>query len=168
MAEFRPNFPGIASSTGTRVDSASKHIMACRVNDTLLASWCQDQRNARQHLHTNKMQYALHKDELALNVGMPLTEKGSILSSNYAYPSVVSTLGDMSHTAKKVLVGLYAEGKTGREFMAVKSRIAEACGSEGKFKAAFKVKDTEDMQKVMTEVKARTVLQLRMTIVMMS
>ena len=113
----------------------------------------QDQRNARNVLHTNKMKYAVHKDELALNVGMPLTERGTILSSNYAYPSVVTTLGDMSTTAKKVLVGLYAEGKTGKKFIETKNRIADNCASEVKFKNAFKPKSDEDIHKTLTEIK---------------
>lgn len=153
MAAYQPSFPGIASATGTRVDSASKHILQCKVNDTLLASWCCDQRNARNTLHVNKMKYCVHKDELVLNVGMPLTEKGSILNSNYAYPSVLSTLGDMSQTAKKVIVGLYAEGKTGPEFMRTKQRIADACASESTFRKMMNVKANEELPKVLTEVK---------------
>ncbi len=50
-----PSFPGLAASTGTRVDSSSKHIMACKVNDTLLCQWCRDQVNARNTLHVEKM-----------------------------------------------------------------------------------------------------------------
>ena len=56
-----PSFPGLASSTGTRVDSSSKDIMACKLNDTLMATWCCDQANARNTLHTNKMKYCVHK-----------------------------------------------------------------------------------------------------------
>jgi len=153
MANYGPSFPGIASATGTRVDSSSKHIMACKVNDTLLAQWCHDQMNARNAMHVNKMKYAVHKDELVLNVSQPLTEKGTILSSNYAYPSVVSTLGDITTTAKGVLVGLYAEGKTGRDFIATKNRIANHCKNEAEFKRAFNCKSGEDCQKAMTEVK---------------
>ena len=51
MANFPPSFPGIAGATGTRVDSAAKHIMACKVNDNLLAQWCEDTNNARNHLY---------------------------------------------------------------------------------------------------------------------
>ena len=86
MSQYGPTFPGIASATGTRVDSASKHIMACKVNDVLLAQWCEDQRNPRNAMHINKMKYCVHKDEVVLNCGMALNEKGSMLNSNYAYP----------------------------------------------------------------------------------
>lgn len=41
MAMYQQSFPGLASATGTRVDSAAKHILQCKVNDTLLAQWCQ-------------------------------------------------------------------------------------------------------------------------------
>ena len=57
MANFPPSFPGIAGATGTRVDSAAKHIMACKVNDNLLAQWCEDTNNARNHLHINKVSF---------------------------------------------------------------------------------------------------------------
>tara|TARA_Y100000385_G_scaffold148916_1_gene154442 strand:+ start:310 stop:444 length:135 start_codon:yes stop_codon:yes gene_type:complete len=35
--------------------------MACKLNDTLMATWCCDQANARNTLHTNKMKYCVHK-----------------------------------------------------------------------------------------------------------
>ena len=147
-----PSFPGLASSTGTRVDSSSKHIMACKLNDTLMATWCCDQANARNTLHTNKMKYCVHKDELVLNVSQPLTEKGTILNSNFAYPSVVSTLGDMTTTAKGVLLGLYAEGKTGRDFIRTKQKIVSHCKNEAEFKRAFNYRSGDDSRKAMTEV----------------
>ena len=146
MANYGPSFPGIASATGTRVDSSSKHILQCKINDTLLATWCADQQNARNAMHVNKMKYCIHKDELVLNVSQPLTEKGTILSSNYAYPSVLSTLGDMTTTAKRVLVGLYAEGKTGRDFINSKNRIASMCKNENTFRSSFHCKSGEDCQ----------------------
>lgn len=153
MAAYGQSFPGIASATGTRLDSSSKHIMACKVNDSLLAQWCEDERNARQQLHTQKMRYCVHKDELVLNCGMPLTEKGTMLCANYAYPSVVSTLGDMTKTARRVLVGLYAESKTGRDFIQIKSVIADATANPNKFKSVFNLKSDEPVTKAMTEVR---------------
>jgi hypothetical protein len=33
------DMPGLGSATGTRVDSAAKHIMACKVDTRLLACW---------------------------------------------------------------------------------------------------------------------------------
>lgn len=84
---------------------------------------------------------------------MPLTEKGTILSSNYAYPSVVSTLGDMTKTARRVLVGLYAEGKTGRDFLRTKAQIAIACVNENRFRNQFNVASEDGVLKAMTEVK---------------
>ena len=151
MSQYGPTFPGIASATGTRVDSASKHIMACKVNDVLLAQWCEDQRNPRNCMHINRMKYCVHKDEVVLNCGMALNEKGTMLNSNYAYPSVVSTLGDMTDAAKKVLIGLYADGGTGERFIQTKNMIAEECVNEQKFKQQFPW--VQDVQRTMVEVK---------------
>ena len=55
FGNYGQSFPGLAGATGTRVDSAAKHIMACRVNDNLLAQWCENQGNARNQLHIDKV-----------------------------------------------------------------------------------------------------------------
>tara|TARA_B100001758_G_scaffold133848_2_gene115230 strand:+ start:4039 stop:4854 length:816 start_codon:yes stop_codon:yes gene_type:complete len=95
----------------------------------------------------------VHKDELALNVGTSLTEKGTMLSANLAYPSVVSTLGDMTTTTKGILIGLYAEGKSGRDFMRVKQQIANACKNEAEFRRKFHCPAGVDVNKAIMETK---------------
>ena len=75
------------------------------------------------------MKYCVHKDELVLNVGQPLHKDASLLQSNTAYPSVTSTLGDMTKTSKMQLVKLYRDAKTGREFMAAKKAMLDAIKS---------------------------------------
>ena len=95
-------YPGIAASTGTRVDSASKHIMACKVDGELLGSWCLDPAS-REVLHSNKMRYCMHRDELVLNCGQALNETSVYTKQGHAYPAVVTTLGDMLPGSKKTL-----------------------------------------------------------------
>lgn len=122
------SYPGLAAATGTRVDSAAKHTMACKVNSDLLSCWCEDQNDARNHLHRQKMKYCMHKDELAVNCGQPLNDISVILAGPAkAYPSVVTNLGDMTHTTKNVLVWLYHCANTGSRFLALKNRIRDLC-----------------------------------------
>lgn len=71
------------------------------------------------------MKYCVHKDELVLNVGQPLHKEASLLQSNTAYPSVTSTLGDMTNTSKKELVRLYKDAKTGKDFMKAKKSMLD-------------------------------------------
>lgn len=52
----------IASATSTRVDSASKHILPCKVNTDYMASLVGDNsENAMRELQINKMKYCMHK-----------------------------------------------------------------------------------------------------------
>ena len=106
MSQYASNsFPGIAGATGTRVDSASKHIMACKVHSALLSTWCENSQNANNHMHIHKHKYCMTRDELVLNVGMPLNNEGNMIKPGMAYPAVVTTLGDMSEEARVYLMG---------------------------------------------------------------
>ncbi len=61
--------PSIGTATGSRVDSAAKHIMACKVDSRLLGCWTANpaQSDPTSYLHTNKMKWCMHKDEIVLN-----------------------------------------------------------------------------------------------------
>lgn len=152
---YNQSFPGLAGATGTRVDSAAKHIMACRVNDNLLAQWCDNQGNARNQLHIDKMKYCVHKDELVLNCGQPLHDEASILQTSTAYPSVVSTLGDMTPASKMALVQMYSDGTTGSDFMDAKKKLLQHTKDPTKMQALLvKAKDTSaNTSKVICELK---------------
>jgi hypothetical protein len=117
-------YPGIASATGTRVDSASKHIMACKVNSELLGLLCANNAS-REVLHSNKMKYCMHRDELVMCVNQALNNTSVISTDGYGYPSVITTLGDMGKTLKKLLLVLYQEGKTGREWLIEKNKLTD-------------------------------------------
>lgn len=120
------SYPGLAAATGTRVDSAAKHTLACRVSEPLMMTWCEDETNPRNHMHNQKMKYCVHKDDLVLNVSQALNPGGTIVTMAKAYPSVVSNLGDMSMPSKDVISCLYHEAKTGADFLMLKSRIRQA------------------------------------------
>lgn len=115
--------PGIAGATGTRLDSAAKHIMACKVNGNLMMHWCRDPKNARQILNVDKMKYCVHKNDLVLNCNQTLNNTQTLGIAPKAYPSVVSNLGDMTSVSKHLLSLLYHHGDTGLNFFQGKKVI---------------------------------------------
>lgn len=124
-----PSLPGLAGSTGTRVDSASKHIMACKVDSCMLAGWCCDTQNAGNHMHIHKHKYSMTRDELVLNTNLALNEDSSMMKRGVAYPAVVTTLGDCSNTFKNALKFLYYASHTGHQFLETKSHISKFANS---------------------------------------
>ena len=110
MANLGPNMPGLAASTASRVDSSSKHIVACRVGEHYMLEWCNaPDNNKRRELHVNKHKYCAFKNELALNVTRSLYPLQSLAQYNEtkAYPSIVTTLADMDEYSKAWLKALY-------------------------------------------------------------
>jgi len=105
---------GIASATGTRLDSAAKHTMPCKIDDMLLVSWFNNKEGARVALHVHKYKYAVQKDELVLNVTQKLKKK---TATSKAYPAVVSALSDMRLECRGALRLLY-EQPTALDFIA--------------------------------------------------
>ena len=110
------SYAGIATATGTRLDSASKHTMACKLDDTLHVDWHGEQCNARVNIQNNKYRFAMLKDELALNVTQKLNNASRIRTGAKAYPSVVTSLGMMPWPVKRALARLYSAA-TGPEFL---------------------------------------------------
>ena len=145
------SFPGLAASTGTRVDS-QKHNMACRVHEALLMSWCANQDNARNYMHTHKMRYCMHKDELALNCGQPLNNTSTIVNPTRAYPMVVTNLGDMSNNSKDLLASLYHDSKTGTEWLNNKEELSELGRNETQLGKFFPKTAIDNIQKVKHEI----------------
>jgi hypothetical protein len=103
------DMPSIGSATGSRVDSAAKHIMACKVDTRALQNWMQyastvyDKEN---QLHTNKMKWCMHKDEIVLNTTRKKDQSDACAK---AYPMVVTTLGDISDQTIEYMKSLYAQ-----------------------------------------------------------
>ena len=99
------DMPGLGTATGTRVDSAAKHIMACKVDTRLLSCWLANPENdAINLLHSEKMKWCMHKDEVVLN-----TSKNNLDIAVKAYPMVISTVGDMKLEVKTFLKTLYGK-----------------------------------------------------------
>ena len=120
------DLPSIGTATGTRLDSAAKHIMACKVDSRLLTNWIPDVTcltgDVMSYLHNNKMKWCMHKDEIVLNSTKKINPAGDSLSK--AYPLVISTVGEMNTTTKHVIAALYAK-ETPSEFM----QCMDSCAS---------------------------------------
>jgi len=117
------SYPGIAAATGTRVDSAAKHTMACRVSEALTMCWCNDTVDPRSYIHNHKMKFCMHKNDLVLNCGQSLNDSHTIMFSCKAYPAVVSNLAEMTSAARMVLKWLYHTSDSGRNFLVNKHFI---------------------------------------------
>lgn len=97
----------LASATSTRVDSASKHIVPCKVNTEYMGSLVEENLdNAMRELQHNKMKYCMHKDDIAIGLGRPMYGSSIISTRKRAYPSVISTLANMN---KEVLHWIAAQ-----------------------------------------------------------
>ena len=124
------DLPSIGTATGTRVDSAAKHIMACKVDSNLLARWVpgghMQHGDVNSYLHNSKMKWCMHKDEIVLNT----TKKISPTADNdddddafffsKAYPLVVSTTGEMHDFTRKAIAHLYAQSTAPDFFRTIK------------------------------------------------
>jgi hypothetical protein len=92
----------LASATNTRVDSASKHIIPCKVNTDYMASLVgPNVDNSMRELQTNKMKYCMHKDDVVIGLGRPTFGSSINNSRKKAYPSVIVTLASMDAFTRK-------------------------------------------------------------------
>jgi hypothetical protein len=100
--------PSMGSATGSRIDSAAKHIMACKVHTNVLGQWRSEQEQTldiHSCFHNSKMKWCMHKDEVVLNTGKLMDRESD--STVNAYPMVVTTVGDMDENLKRYLRELY-------------------------------------------------------------
>jgi len=102
------DMPSIGTATGSRVDSAAKHIMACKVDSRLMGRWLTNPSNGdpTSYMHTNKMKFCMHKDEFVLNT---TKKKNNQDSSAKAYPMVISTVAEMKELTKHYIKRLYSK-----------------------------------------------------------
>jgi len=117
------SYPGIAAATGTRVDSAAKHTMACRVGEAMMMCWCNDRRDPRSYIHNHKMKFCMHKNDLVLNCGQALNDCATLMFACKAYPAVVSNLAEMTAAGRLVIKWLYHASCSGHDFLANKTYI---------------------------------------------
>lgn len=105
----------LAQYTGTRIDSSAKHIVACRVSEKFFQKFVD-----RQDVLNRKDRYAMMKDEIVLNVGRSTVKETALPDDEFqddfqkhAYPSVLTTLGDIGEEMQAGIAGYYrnmAEG----------------------------------------------------------
>jgi hypothetical protein len=108
------NGPNLATATGTRIDSASKHQIAVRCSYEHLLSWVNYEQVA---LQKEKHAFSIAKDDFTIGVSKPVrrNENGRGNMRSKAYPSVVSTLARMETPAKNYLIQLYHNPRTFQE-----------------------------------------------------
>lgn len=96
MSTFLPG-PSLAAATGTRLDSAAKHIQQCRVSQDHMQELVTFDANCdADELIRNKYRYCVHKDELVLGLGRCWGIAKRL--QNTAYPRVISNLGRLAET----------------------------------------------------------------------
>ena len=107
------DLPSIGTATGTRVDSAAKHIMACKVDTRLFSGWLKENVDTMSLLHNEKMKWCMHKDEIVLNTSKKSDGGDACVK---AYPMVVTTVGDMHRYTRHYLTFLYKQANASNFF----------------------------------------------------
>lgn len=92
--------PGIGAATGTMMDSAAKHTLACRVDEDKMHAYADT-----QNILQNKHKYCVNRHELTLNTSNSWLP-GSITPAS-VYPHIISNLGDIDPFVKKLLRVIY-------------------------------------------------------------
>jgi hypothetical protein len=86
--------PSLASATNSRIESASRHVVTCRVATDYVKLSTGEKGNADRMLMNNKMDYCMNKNEVVIGLGRALTN--STINLMKAYPAVVTTVGKFS------------------------------------------------------------------------
>ena len=96
----------LASSVGTRVESASRHMLQCRVHKDRYLSW----NVANEELKKNKHQFSMTKDELAIDSASSLFPKQDhICKQPHPYPRVITTWRGLNENLMSVYCVLMAQ-----------------------------------------------------------
>jgi hypothetical protein len=100
---------GAAAMTRTRVDSAAKHILACKVDTNLMKTFSGIPNADLQVMHHKRLELMTCKDDLILNV----SRKVACVDTRtfHAYPAVVSTLGKCTRAYQLILAVMYSSAK---------------------------------------------------------
>lgn len=100
--------PGIAAATGTVLDSAAKHTMACKVDEEKMHVFAE-----ADNITNNKHKYCVNRHELVLNTGNAWKTRSGSVSS--AYPLIVSNMGDLHDDVKLFVKAAYASLQTAKD-----------------------------------------------------
>jgi hypothetical protein len=140
----------IGNMTNTLIETGARHMQQCRTNyDVLLAM-----AGGEENLLGNDDKWCLAKDELVVSCGKNMVANSVITGNKHAYPSVVTTLGDMTEEEKKLIATHYhfmsnikkrddikknivaatdiSKCKQYREFMPVGYSVGRACAHSHK------------------------------------
>jgi hypothetical protein len=97
----------LGSSVGTRVESASRHMLQCRVHKDRYLSWNVD----NELLRRNKNQYSMTKDELVVDSSSSLfPARDHVCKQPHPYPRVVTTWRGLDEKLMNVYCFLMAQG----------------------------------------------------------
>ena len=96
----------LAFSTGTRVDSAAKHIMACKIDSQIMKAYAGEKDVNLQGLDHAKLDFLTEKDDLVLNACQKLFKSGD--GALHAYPPVISHMGKCKEHMRFFMRWLYS------------------------------------------------------------
>ena len=99
----------LASATQSRVESASKHNVPCKMNYDYMSDVMPDDRSANvKRMTQDHMRYSLNKDDLAIGLGRPAFEnQRGYAAKHSAQPSVVACFTDTSKEFQELLAAKY-------------------------------------------------------------
>ena len=90
----------LAGATGSRTDSACKHIRVCKVAQDYVANWL---KVSLQDLKNEKLSYSIQKDDFFIACGKPLFSKNACFSNSKPYPVGLKHLKGLNTEAKKFI-----------------------------------------------------------------
>ena len=96
----------LAFSTGTRVDSAAKHIMACKIDTQLMKAYSGKEGATLHDLDHEKLDFLTEKDDLVLNACQKLFKSGD--GALHAYSPVISHMGKCKEHMRFFMRWLYS------------------------------------------------------------
>lgn len=94
----------LASATGTRTDSACKHIRVCRVSQDYICNWIG---MTLQDLKSNKYKYAVQRDDPFIACGAPLFTANACFSNHKPYAIGLGNLTDINIKTKTFLAYMH-------------------------------------------------------------
>jgi hypothetical protein len=94
----------IGNMTNTLIETGSRHMQQCRTNYDVLLTMAGDDED---QMLNNDDKWCMGKDELAVSCGKHIMSGAAVTASKYAYPSVVTTLGDLKDEDKTMFAAHY-------------------------------------------------------------
>jgi lipoprotein-anchoring transpeptidase ErfK/SrfK len=93
----------IGNMTNTLIETGSRHMQQCRTNYDVLAAMA----GTEENLLNNDDKWCMAKDELAVACTKHIDSNAAKTATKYAYPSVVTTIGETTVDEKVMLASHY-------------------------------------------------------------